>query len=430
LAKEITMPSMGADMTEGTIVKWLKQEGDKVSKGDKLAEIETDKTVVEMESYNDGFLTKITADEGSKVQVGKIIGYVGEKDEEIPEEADSTSSENPTNLSEEVNTEDVNKAKDPEVEKIQNNNITSEEKPNKVEISIDSDSVKIKASPMAKRIAREKNIPLGEILGTGPGGRITKDDVNNHVSGPSLVSSSQISKSKQVYLEGKDLELNSMRQAIARVTVKSKTEIPHFQVTVEVDMTEAMKMRSDINEDLEKDGMKISVNDLVLKSTINSLINNPKWNSSFDGDKLIMHPSINLGIAIALENGLIVPSIMDSQNLDLVNLSIQAKDLGARARGKGNPLSNEELTKGTFSTSNLGMFGTHAFTAIIVPPQSGIIALGEVKKEPKIIDNKIEIRDVMLATLSADHRVGDGAEGAIFMNEFRQLLQKPSRLLL
>ncbi|MBL07046.1 MAG: hypothetical protein CL773_04215 [Chloroflexi bacterium] len=430
MAKEITMPSMGADMTEGTIVKWLKQEGDKVSKGDKLAEIETDKTVVEMESYNDGFLTKITADEGSKVQVGKIIGYVGEKDEEIPEEADSTSSENPTNLSEEVNTEDVNKAKDPEVEKIQNNNITSEEKPNKVEISIDSDSVKIKASPMAKRIAREKNIPLGEILGTGPGGRITKDDVNNHVSGPSLVSSSQISKSKQVYLEGKDLELNSMRQAIARVTVKSKTEIPHFQVTVEVDMTEAMKMRSDINEDLEKDGMKISVNDLVLKSTINSLINNPKWNSSFDGDKLIMHPSINLGIAIALENGLIVPSIMDSQNLDLVNLSIQAKDLGARARGKGNPLSNEELTKGTFSTSNLGMFGTHAFTAIIVPPQSGIIALGEVKKEPKIIDNKIEIRDVMLATLSADHRVGDGAEGAIFMNEFRQLLQKPSRLLL
>ena len=430
MAKEITMPSMGADMTEGTIVKWLKQEGDKVSKGDKLAEIETDKTVVEMESYNDGFLTKITADEGSKVQVGKIIGYVGEKDEEIPEEADSTSSENPTNLSEEVNTEDVNKAKDPEVEKIQNNNITNEEKPNKVEISIDSDSVKIKASPMAKRIAREKNIPLGEILGTGPGGRITKDDVNNHVSGPSLVSSSQISKSKQVYLEGKDLELNSMRQAIARVTVKSKTEIPHFQVTVEVDMTEAMKMRSDINEDLEKDGMKISVNDLVLKSTINSLINNPKWNSSFDGDKLIMHPSINLGIAIALENGLIVPSIMDSQNLDLVNLSIQAKDLGARARGKGNPLSNEELTKGTFSTSNLGMFGTHAFTAIIVPPQSGIIALGEVKKEPKIIDNKIEIRDVMLATLSADHRVGDGAEGAIFMNEFRQLLQKPSRLLL
>ena len=243
-------------------------------------------------------------------------------------------------------------------------------------------------------------------------------------------SSSQINKSKNVSLEGKDIELNSMRQAIARVTVKSKTEIPHFQVTVEVDMTEAMKMRSDINEDLEKDGMKISVNDLVLKATINSLISNPKWNSSFDGDKLIMHPSINLGIAIALEQGLIVPAVMDSQNLDLVNLSIQAKDLGARARGNGNPLSNEELTKGTFSTSNLGMFGTHAFTAIIVPPQSGIIALGEVKKEAKVIDNKIEIRDIMLATLSADHRVGDGAEGAIFMNEFRQLLQKPSRLLL
>ena len=427
MAKEITMPSMGADMTEGTIVKWLKQEGDKVSKGDKLAEIETDKTVVEMESYNDGFLTKITADEGSKVQVGKIIGYVGEKDEEISEEVISSNSESSNEFPEESNDKEVNEDTGSKAEAIKN---TKEEKSNKVEISIDSDSVKIKASPMAKRIAREKNIPLEDIFGTGPGGRITKDDVNSHIAGPSLVSSSQINKSKNVSLEGKDIELNSMRQAIARVTVKSKTEIPHFQVTVEVDMTEAMKMRSDINEDLEKDGMKISVNDLVLKATINSLINNPKWNSSFDGDKLIMHPSINLGIAIALEQGLIVPAVMDSQNLDLVNLSIQAKDLGARARGNGNPLSNAELTKGTFSTSNLGMFGTHAFTAIIVPPQSGIIALGEVKKEAKVIDNKIEIRDIMLATLSADHRVGDGAEGAIFMNEFRQLLQKPSRLLL
>tara|TARA_Y100000768_G_scaffold153048_2_gene114383 strand:- start:7976 stop:9247 length:1272 start_codon:yes stop_codon:yes gene_type:complete len=423
LAKEITMPSMGADMTEGTIVKWLKQEGDKVLKGDKLAEIETDKTVVEMESYNEGFLRKITAEEGSKVQVGKIIGYVGDMDEEIPDDDQTVSNEESVKEIKNDSVENPTKetAKKSEIKEISKD---------KAEISVDSDSVKIKASPMAKRLAKEKNIPLFDIIGTGPGGRITKDDVNNHVPGPSLVSSSQLSKTKNITLEGSDIELNSMRQAIARVTVKSKTEIPHFQVTVEVDMTEAMKMRSDLNEDLEKDGMKISVNDLVLKATINSLINNPKWNSSFDGDKLIMHPQINLGIAIALEQGLIVPSIMDSQNLDLVSLSKQAKDLGSRARGKGNPLSNEELTKGTFSTSNLGMFGTHAFTAIIVPPQSGIIALGEVKKEAKVLNNKIEIREIMYATLSADHRVGDGAEGAIFMNEFRQLLEKPSRLLL
>ncbi len=423
MAKEITMPSMGADMTEGTIVKWLKQEGDKVLKGDKLAEIETDKTVVEMESYNEGFLRKITAEEGSKVQVGKIIGYVGDMDEEIPDDDQTVSNEESVK---EIKNDSVENPTKDSAKKSEINEISKD----KAEISVDSDSVKIKASPMAKRLAKEKNIPLFDIIGTGPGGRITKDDVNNHVPGPSLVSSSQLSKTKNVTLEGSDIELNSMRQAIARVTVKSKTEIPHFQVTVEVDMTEAMKMRSDLNEDLEKDGMKISVNDLVLKATINSLINNPKWNSSFDGDKLIMHPQINLGIAIALEQGLIVPSIMDSQNLDLVSLSKQAKDLGSRARGKGNPLSNEELTKGTFSTSNLGMFGTHAFTAIIVPPQSGIIALGEVKKEAKVLNNKIEIREIMYATLSADHRVGDGAEGAIFMNEFRQLLEKPSRLLL
>ena len=423
MAKEITMPSMGADMTEGTIVKWLKQEGDKVLKGDKLAEIETDKTVVEMESYNEGFLRKITAEEGSKVQVGKIIGYVGDMDEEIPDDDQTVSNEESVK---EIKNDSVENPTKETAKKSEINEISKD----KAEISVDSDSVKIKASPMAKRLAKEKNIPLFDIIGTGPGGRITKDDVNNHVPGPSLVSSSQLSKTRNVTLEGSDIELNSMRQAIARVTVKSKTEIPHFQVTVEVDMTEAMKMRSDLNEDLEKDGMKISVNDLVLKATINSLINNPKWNSSFDGDKLIMHPQINLGIAIALEQGLIVPSIMDSQNLDLVSLSKQAKDLGSRARGKGNPLSNEELTKGTFSTSNLGMFGTHAFTAIIVPPQSGIIALGEVKKEAKVLNNKIEIREIMYATLSADHRVGDGAEGAIFMNEFRQLLEKPSRLLL
>ena len=425
MAKEITMPSMGADMTEGTIVKWLKQEGDKVSKGDKLAEIETDKTVVEMESYNDGFLRKITADEGSKVQVGKIIGYIGEMDEEIPENLEDNSESN-NEASEDSKNEPIVNSN----EELIDEDKTSNAKTDTVEISIDSDSVKIKASPMAKRLAQEKNTPLSDIKGTGPGGRITKDDVNNHVPGPSLVSSSQLNRARNITLEGSDIQLNSMRQAIARVTVKSKTEIPHFQVTVEVDMTEAMKMRSHLNEDLEKDGMKISVNDLVLKATINSLINNPKWNSSFDGDKLIMHSQINLGIAIALEQGLIVPSILDSQNLDLISLSKQAKDLGSRARGKGNPLSNEELTKGTFSTSNLGMFGTHAFTAIIVPPQSGIIALGEVKKEPKVVDNKIEIRDIMYATLSADHRVGDGAEGAIFMNEFRQLLEKPSRLLL
>jgi pyruvate dehydrogenase E2 component (dihydrolipoamide acetyltransferase) len=169
---------------------------------------------------------------------------------------------------------------------------------------------------------------------------------------------------------------------------------------------------------------------LVLKATINSLIKYPKWNSFFDGEKLTGHSSINLGIAIALDQGLIVPAILDSQNLDLFALSIASKSLGKRARGDGENLTNDELTGATFSTSNLGMFGTHSFTAIIVPPQSGIIALGTVKKEPKVINDQILVREIMYATLSADHRVGDGAEGAIFMNEFKQNLEKPTRLLL
>ena len=429
MANEITMPSMGADMTEGTIVKWLKNEGDKVSKGDKLAEIETDKTVVEMEAYDEGFLRKITSIEGSVVQVGKIIGYIGDMDEDIPEKAEESKE---TVITEETS----NKIADSTSIKESNSSDSGEEVHNstkdlqKVDITLSSDSIRIKASPMAKRLANEKNINLADIKGSGPDGRITKDDVEKHVPGPSLVSSNQLGNSKNINLDSSDIQLNTMRQAISRVTVKSKTEIPHFQVTVEVDMTEAMKMRSDINEDIEKNGIKISVNDLVLKATINSLLKYPKWNTSFDGDKLISYSSINLGIAIALEQGLIVPAILDAQNLDLISLASKSKDLGNRARGNGDPLSNQELTSGTFSTSNLGMFGTHAFTAIIVPPQSGIIALGEVKKEAKVINDDIQIRQIMYATLSADHRVGDGAEGALLMKEFKELLEKPSRLLL
>lgn len=427
MIKEITMPSMGADMTEGTIVKWLKNEGDKISKGDKLAEIETDKTVVEMEAYNEGYLRKITSSEGSSVKVGNVIGYIGDMDDAIPESPNEIQLEE-TKVEENIKvSENINSVS--EMVRETNDDAISN-KSNQIDISINSDSIRIKASPMAKRLAKEKNIELSNIIGTGPGGRISKDDVNNYIPGPTLVSSSDIVSSKNISLDDSDIPLNSMRQAIARVTVKSKTDIPHFQVTVEVDMTEAMKMREDINEDLDKSGIKISVNDLILKSTLNSLIKYPKWNSSFDGDKLISHSGVNLGIAIALEQGLIVPAILNAQNLDLISLAAKSKDLGNRAKGKGSPLSNEELTTGTFSTSNLGMFGTHSFTAIIVPPQSGIIALGVVKKEPKVINNEIQIRQIMFATMSADHRVGDGAEGAIFMNEFKQLLEKPSRLLL
>jgi len=424
LISEITMPSMGADMTEGTIVKWLKNEGDKVSKGDKLAEIETDKTVVEMESYNEGILKKILVKEGTKIGVGKTIAYIGDPNDAVPEnglseETQSDNEEEPEKLLLESTTENLSEE------------VVSVKNPQKItDIKEDPDNYRIKASPMAKKLANEKSIHLEDIIGTGPGGRITKDDVNNYVPGPRLVSSSSIGVKKTTILESSDIPLNSMRQAIAKVTVRSKTEKPHFQVTVEIDMTEAMKTRKDINEISEKDKIKISVNDLVLKATINSLIKYPKWNSFFDGEKLTGHSSINLGIAIALEQGLIVPAILDSQNLDLFALSIASKSLGKRARGDGENLTNDELTGATFSTSNLGMFGTHSFTAIIVPPQSGIIALGTVKKEPKVINDQILVREIMYATLSADHRVGDGAEGAIFMNEFKQNLEKPTRLLL
>mgnify|MGYP003755893331 FL=1 len=230
-------------------------------------------------------------------------------------------------------------------------------------------------------------------------------------------------------MNSKNSDLSKMRQAIARVTVKSKTEIPHYYLTHEVDMTNAMSFRKQFNDIISKDGDKISVNDLIIKALVNSLIEYPKWNSYFSVDHLKANSDINIGIAIALQEGLIVPAIQKCQNLSLVEISRSSKDIGNRAKGDGGTLTQEELSNGTFGTSNLGMFGTEVFAAIIVPPQSGILAVGAVKDKPVVIDGKIVIRSIMNATLSADHRVGDGAEAAILLKEIQRNLENPLHLL-
>ena len=235
--------------------------------------------------------------------------------------------------------------------------------------------------------------------------------------------------SRSVAIDGSDTPLSSMRQAIARVTVRSKTESPHYYVTHEVNMGAAMNFRSQLNEALD-DGSRVSVNDMVLKAVATSLVKYPKWNSSFDGDKLVGHSEINLGVAIALDEGLIVPAVMGIQNMSLVEISQAVRDLGSRARGEGGTLTQDELTKGTFGTSNLGMFGTDTFAAIIVPPNAGIIAVGAVKEKPIVDNGNVVVGQTMNATISADHRVGDGAEAAIFLSEFQKTLENPVRLML
>ena len=408
---------MGADMTEGTIAKWLKAEGDQVSRGDKLAEIETDKTVVEMEAYAEGVLRQITAEEGSLVQVGTVIAYIGDLEDEIPEavsapvveKSDTQTPDQPLTPAEpDLSTGQSDTAMDPPVA------VTS------------AADGRVKASPIARKIAAEKGIDIATVPGTGPGSRITKADVENFSPSAQFAPSGV---SANIAIDGSDTPLSSMRQAIARVTVRSKTESPHYYVTHEVNMGAAMTFRSQLNEALD-DGVRVSVNDMVLKAVTTALLKYPKWNSSFDGDKLVGHSDINLGVAIALDEGLIVPAVIGIQNMSLIEISQAVRDLGRRARGEGGTLTQDEMTKGTFGTSNLGMFGTDTFAAIIVPPNAGIIAVGAVKAKPIVNNDNVEVGQMMNATISADHRVGDGAEAAIFLSEFQKTLENPVRLML
>ena len=417
MINEVTMPSMGADMTEGTIAKWLKAEGDQISRGDKLAEIETDKTVVEMEAYADGVLRRSTVEEGSLVQVGTVIAYIGDPEDEIPEAvSDPVVAESDTQPSEQSD------APAPVDSVLAKNDAATE--PITAVSSVAGS--RVKASPIARKIAAEKGIDITTVPGTGPGSRITKADVENFTPSAQFASSGV---SRSVAIDGSDTPLSSMRQAIARVTVRSKTESPHYYVTHEVNMGAAMTFRSQLNEALD-DGVRVSVNDMVLKAVATSLLKYPKWNSSFDGDKLVGHSEINLGVAIALDEGLIVPAVMCIQNMSLVEISQAVRDLGSRARGEGGTLTQDELTKGTFGTSNLGMFGTDTFAAIIVPPNAGIIAVGAVKEKPIVDNGNVVVGQTMNATISADHRVGDGAEAAIFLSEFQKTLENPVRLML
>ncbi|HIM60956.1 MAG TPA: 2-oxo acid dehydrogenase subunit E2 [Dehalococcoidia bacterium] len=417
MISEVTMPSMGADMTEGTIVKWLKAEGDQIGRGDKLAEVETDKTVVEMEAYAEGLLRKIVVSEGSLVQVGAVIAFIGDADDDIPEVAAAAPA---AEAAPEAPAGTPAPAPTPTPEPVQQAALAPVAVPA-------SQGGRIKASPIARKIAEEKGVDIAAITGTGPGGRITKSDVENFTPSPGFAVSGGRSP---VVLDGSDTPLSSMRQAIARVTVRSKTEAPHYYVTHEIDMSAAMTFRRQLNEALAEEGDRVSVNDLILMALTKALIKYPKWNSFFDGDKLIGHPSINLGVAIALDEGLIVPAVIDIQNMSLVEISRAVRDLGKRARGDGGNLTQAELTQGTFGISNLGMFGTDTFSAIIVPPNAGIIAVGTVKEKPVVRDGKVVVASMMNATISADHRVGDGAEAAVFLGEFQKNLENPARLML
>ena len=428
MATELKMPQMGYDMEEGTVVRWLKEEGAAVNRNEPVAEIETDKAVVEFESDSEGVLLKIVAPEGTIVPVGQTIAVVGNAGEEV-----TTVSDIPT---EQTTSTMDSKIEDPELRN------EPEQFHETTQVSSEPNTGRILATPIARRIAEERGISLSNIAGSGPGGRITKKDVEefepNLASTPTISVSAETTANEETVspivepvttpsAPGEKQPLSRMRQQIARVTVKSKSEKPHFYVSAEINMTNAMSLRKQINDQLKDDGVRLTVNDLIVKACIQALQKYPKFNAYYENDGIQFNDEINIAVAIADEEGLIVPAILDCGAKSLRQVSQMIKDLAERS--SNGTLSPQEYTGGTFAISNLGMFDVSSFVAIIHPPQSAVLAVGTVSEKPIVVDGEITVGQVMTATISADHRIVDGAEGAQFLIEVKRLLQSPTSLM-
>ncbi len=427
MATELRMPQMGYDMEEGTVVKWLVQEGETVKRNEPIAEIETDKAVVEFETETEGTILKILASEGSVIPVGQTIVVVGSEGEEF------TVSE-PIQVTEDSDT--------PVTENVEISNKIPEMPENNVATNPEITPSSIIASPIARKLAEDMGIPLSKIQGSGPNGRITKTDVENFQDSDDEQVSETISttpettqalaevspvKSSSNNSSSDKQPLSRMRQQIARVTVKSKSEKPHFYVSAEIDMTRAMALRKQINEQLSPEGVKITVNDLIVKASIETLKKFPKFNAYYQEDGIVYNDSINIAIAISDDEGLIVPAILDCGDKSLRQISQMVKDLAQRSAN--GTLSPQEYTGGTFAISNLGMYDVTSFVAIIHPPQSAVLAVGTVTEKPVVKDGEIVIAQTMVGTISADHRIVDGAEGAEFLVAVKSLLENPMSMV-
>ena len=395
---------MGFDMVEGKVVRWLKTEGDTITRGESIVEVETDKATVEVEAFASGILRKILVTEGITVPVSQVIGIIASADEKLPE------IETPLTVPSKI-------------EKITTAMARAPAEPAKGE-KTEEPGERLLVSPLARRIAEEKSIDLRQVTGTGPKGRITKEDVLALETQGVVVAETPPAPAPAAKVE--EIELTRMRQAIARRMAQSKREIPHFYVTAGIDMTRAMALREELNELYEGDA-RITVNDMIVKAVALALIKHPVFNSYYHEEKIKRNPSINVGIAIALEDGLIAPAILDCASKSLKEIAIASHDLISRARS--GVLKPEEYTGATIAISNLGMFDVDNFIAIVNPMQSASVAVGSVQKQPVVRDNQIVTAEIMQATVSADHRVGDGAQAAQFLNEIKGFLQRPASLL-
>ena len=436
MATPIQMPALSPTMTEGKLTKWLKKEGDKISAGDAIAEVETDKSNLEVEAYEDGYLLKIVLKEGQSAPVGAPIAYVGEKGEKVSAEAAPAGrapapvEERQRSISPEVREpsaparEPVRPAPAPVAKSA--SPAGGQVVPLRREETADSDA-RLRASPLAKRMAHDQGVDLFSLQGTGPQGRIIKRDIEAALSQGATARKAMHIGSPVAQLERRPpeaLPLSSMRRVIAQRLSEVKPGVPHFYLTVDIEMDEAMKIR----EEAMSAETKVSVNDIIVKAAAIALRRVPKLNVALQGDRVVQYHTADVGIAVAIEDGLITPIVRDADLKGLATIAAEARDLAERARKRS--LRPEEYTGGSITVSNLGMFGIDWFIAVINPPQAAIVAVGGVTERPVVRDGQVSVRRMMSATLSGDHRIIDGALGAQYLHELKGLLEHPMRLLL
>jgi pyruvate dehydrogenase E2 component (dihydrolipoamide acetyltransferase) len=429
---EIQMPKLSDTMTEGTLVSWKKKKGDKVSAGEVIAEIETDKATMEWESPEDGTLAEIYVEEGGKVNVGDKIGFIGGEGEEAPKKEEAPKEEEKPKEPK----AEAKKEKKPQVETEKPVPAEKKEKEAAPVAKVDNgEEARIKASPVARRVAAELGVDLASVKGTGPDGRVTETDVRAaaKTKGPAPAQKTPAAAKPSAPSikagEGARIQLSGMRKIIAQRLVESLGPVPHFYLTIEINAAPLTAAREELKSAGEgADTAKITVNDFVLKAAVQAAVKVPRVNASFDGDAFVQYADVDLGIAVAIEDGLLTPVIRAAQNKSLREISEQVKDLASRARNKR--MKPEEFQGGTFTVSNLGGMGIDSFSAVINPPQGFILAVGKVTKVPVIDDSdQIVPGHRMSITMSCDHRVIDGALGAEYLKELRHLLENPALLL-
>jgi pyruvate dehydrogenase E2 component (dihydrolipoamide acetyltransferase) len=427
MATEVVMPRLSDTMESGTVARWLKKEGDRVSRGETIAEIETDKANMEMESYAEGVLARIMVREGESAGLGEPIAVIAADEAEARSISDGTQqpSGNGAQASPQAPPRKQSEAATPTASPTQ----PADGAPPGTQESHAAE--RIKASPLARRLAQEQHVDLHEVEGTGPGGRITKEDVQTFVTQakeqPSRTTTEQ--RPEELSVEAvsgsgrasQRVEMTRMQQTIARRMAQSKFSAPEFYLTIEIDMTEARQLLRHIAA--AESAPKVGPNDLLIKAAAVALQRHPEVNSGWENDGIVRFGRVNVGFAVALEGGLVVPVVQNAERKTLGEIARTSKDLIDRARsGK---LSPTDYETGTFTISNLGMFGIEEFTAILNPPEACILAVGAITPSAVVVNGEIAVRDRMKATMTCDHRVINGAMGAEYLRTFKTILEEP-----